>query len=192
MDTVSFTEMAHGTRAEYEFLALKEEEYVQALPERIMHALERLSASISGYKVTRLEHSLQGATRAHRAGEDEELVVAVLVHDIGDDLAPYTHSELAASILRPFVSEQTYWVVKHHGLFQTYYYAHHYGEDRHARDRLKDHPYYEPTVAFCEKYDQNCFDPDYDTLPLSFFEPMVRRLFSRAPTMKDGTGIPLT
>ena len=184
MDKVSFIRMADGTREEYEFLDHLENEYISQLPERLLETLKRLEYSLSGYQVTRLEHSLQSATRAHRAGEGEEMVVAALLHDIGDELAPCSHSEMAAAILRPFVSERTYWIIKHHGVFQMYYYAHHCGGDRHARDQFKDHPYYQATVDFCEHYDQNCFDPNYDTLPLDFFAPMVRRVFSR-PAAND-------
>lgn len=178
MEQVSFINMADGTREEYEFLESHEQAYIAELPDRVLAALRRLDDSIGGYKVTRLGHSLQSATRAHRAGESEEMVIAALLHDIGDDLAPHSHSELAAAVLRPYVSDKTYWIIKHHGLFQMYYYAHHLGGDRHARDRFKDHPWYEDTVAFCENYDQNCFDPDYDTLPLEFFEPMLRRVMA--------------
>jgi len=83
--------------------------------------------------------------------------------------------------LRPYVSEKTYWIIKHHGIFQMYYYAHHFGNDRNARDRFKDHPHYTDTARFCEVYDQNCFDPEFDSLPLEFFEPMVKRIFTREP-----------
>jgi len=185
MEQVSFINMADGTREEYEFLESNEQAYIAKLPDRILAALRRLDDSIGGYKVTRLGHSLQSATRAHRAGESEEMVIAALLHDIGDDLAPHSHSELAAAVLRPYVSDKTYWVIKHHGLFQMYYYAHHLGGDRHARDRFKDHPWYEDTVAFCENYDQNCFDPDYDTLPLEFFEPMLRRVMAEVRLEDD-------
>jgi len=178
MQQVNFTSMAEGTREEYEFLDRMEHDYVAALPDRILDALRRLENSIGGYRVSRLVHSLQSATRAQRAGESEEMVIAALLHDIGDDLAPHSHSELAAAVLRPFVSERTHWIVKHHGLFQMYYFAHHYGGDRNARDRFAEHPYYQATVDFCANYDQNCFDPEYDTLPLEHFEPMLRRVFS--------------
>ena len=181
MQTVAFTRMADGTREEYQFLEKLEEDYALALPQRLMEALERLEHSFSGYKVTRLGHSLQGATRAYRDGRDEEYIVSVLLHDIGDELAPYAHSELAAAVLRPYVSEKLYWIVKHHGLFQMVYYAHHIGADPNARERFKDHPWYEDAVDFCERYDQNCFDPDYDTLSLAFFQPMLERIFGRKP-----------
>ncbi len=178
VNQVSFVRMADGTREEYEMLERLERDYIAALPRRLVEALERLEHSMSGYRVSRLEHSLQSATRAHRAGESEEMVVAALLHDIGDELAPCSHSELAAAVLRPYVSEKTYWIIKHHGLFQMYYYAHHLGGDRNARDRFRGHRWYEDTVRFCEEYDQSAFDPDYDALPLDFFVPMLERVFA--------------
>mgnify|MGYP001030501118 CR=1 FL=1 len=186
-ETVSFTRMADGTREDYQLLSRYEDDYARGLPGRLLEALEKLRHSIGGYQVSRLEHVLQGATRAHRDGRDEDYVVAVLLHDIGDDLAPHSHSELAAAILRPYVSDKLYWIVKHHGVFQMLYYAHHVGGDRNARDHFKDHPCYADAVEFCELYDQNCFDPAYDSLPLDFFAPMVERVFSR-PRRFDEAG----
>ena len=179
MQTVNFTRMEDGTREEYEFLDRMEDDYKAELPDRIMEALSKLEHSISGYQISRLEHCLQGATRAHRAGESDEMIVAVLLHDIGDELATYSHSEMAAAILRPFVSERLYWIVKHHGVFQMYYYAHHCGGDRNSREIYRDHPWYQDAIDFCHHYDQNCFDPDYPSEPLEFFEPIVRRVMSQ-------------
>lgn len=179
MEVVSFTRMAEGTKADYELLESLEEVFNESLPDRLLQAVDRLKHSLSGYQVSRYEHSLQSASRAYRNGESEELVVAALLHDIGDDLAPYTHGEMVAAILKPFMSEKTCWIVQHHGVFQMYYYAHHLGGDRYAKDRYRDHPYYQATVDFCEKYDQNCFDPNYESLPVEFFEPMVRRIFAK-------------
>jgi predicted HD phosphohydrolase len=184
MQTVNFTRMEDGTREEYEFLDHMEDEYKTRLPDRILEALRKLEHSISGYRISRLEHSLQGATRAFRAGESEEMIVAVLLHDIGDELATYSHSEMAAAILRPFVSDKLYWIVKHHGVFQMYYYAHHCGGDRNSREMYRDNPYYQDAIDFCHNYDQNCFDPEYDSEPLEFFEPIVRRVMSQ-PSFSD-------
>lgn len=174
-DVVSFTAMADGTAEDYELLDRIEAVELARFPDRVLDWLRTLEGS-SGFQVTRLDHSLQAATRAHRAGEDEETVVCALLHDIGDYLAPANHSEVAAAMLRPYVNEKNYWVVKYHGLFQGYYYFHFHGQDRNARDRWKDHPYYQVTVDFCEYYDQASFDPEYPAEPLSFFEPMVRRV----------------
>ena len=184
MKTVDFTRMDDGTREEYEFLDRLEDEYKAGLPERIMDSLRNLEHSLSGYRINRLQHSLQGATRAFRAGEPDEMIIAVLLHDIGDDLAPYSHSEMAAAILRPFVSEKIYWIIKHHGVFQMYYYAHHCGGDRNVREMFKDNPWYQDAIDFCHNYDQNCFDPDYDTEPLEFFDPILRRVLSK-PRVED-------
>lgn len=181
MDTVTFTSMAEGTKEDYELLERLESDFAEGTADRVLTMLLDLSGSLSGYQVDRLEHSLQCATRAHRDGADDEMVVAALLHDIGDLLAPYNHSEVAAAVLRPYVSERTYWIVRHHGLFQSYYYAHHSGGDRNARDAYRDHPWYQATVDFCHRWDQSSFDPDYESLPLEFFVPLVRRIFSRPP-----------
>jgi len=176
MKKVDFIRMEDGTREEYEFLDGMEKQYIEGLPERLMNAMRALEHSISGYQISRLDHCLQGATRAHRAGESDEFIIAVLLHDIGDELAPHSHSEMAAAILRPYISNRLYWIVKNHGIFQMYYYAHHCGGDRNTRDMFKDHEWYQDAVDFCHNYDQNCFDPDYDSEPLEFFEPILRRV----------------
>ena len=181
MSKVKFTEMKEGSKEDYELLSKFEKEFAEKLPDRILEALRNLGESMDGYQVSRLEHSLQSATRAERDGADEEMIVATLVHDIGDSLAPFNHSQLVASVLRPYVSEKVYWIMLHHGMFQEYYYAHHIGRDRNVRDQFKDHKYYQATVDFCEKWDQKSFDPEYDSFPLEHFEPMVRNLFSKQP-----------
>tara|TARA_B100000700_G_scaffold183732_1_gene202615 strand:+ start:151 stop:678 length:528 start_codon:yes stop_codon:yes gene_type:complete len=173
--------MKHGSKEDYELLSKFEKEFAEKLPDRILEALRNLGDSMDGYQVSRLEHSLQSATRAERDGADEEMIVATLLHDIGDSLAPFNHSQLVASVLRPYVSEKVYWIMLHHGLFQEYYYAHHIGRDRNARDQFKDHQYYQDAIDFCENWDQKSFDPEYDSFPLEHFEPMVRNLFSREP-----------
>ena len=181
MSKVQFTQMKHGSKEDYELLSKFEKEFAEKLPDRILEALRNLGESMDGYQVSRLEHSLQSATRAERDGADEEMIVATLLHDIGDSLAPFNHSQLVASVLRPYVSEKVYWIMLHHGLFQEYYYAHHVGRDRNARDQFKDHQYYQDAVDFCEKWDQKSFDPEYDSFSLDHFEPMVRNIFSREP-----------
>ncbi|MBW8126830.1 HD domain-containing protein [Pseudomonas sp. LAP_36] len=179
METVAFTQMKDGTKAEYEMLTQLETDFAKELPDRLLKCLRDLEHSLSGYKVSRLAHSLQTACRAEDAGADEEMVVAALIHDLGDELAPYNHSQYAASILRPYVRPEVTWVINFHGLFQNYYYVHFFGGDRNERDLYKDHPYYESCVRFCEEWDQSSFDPDYPTRPLEHFEPMVRRIFTR-------------
>jgi predicted HD phosphohydrolase len=173
--------MADGTAEDYALLDRYEEGYIASLPDRLLDSLEKLRTSLAGYQVSRYEHSLQSATRALRDGRDEEYVVAALLHDIGDELAPYTHGEMVAAILKPYIRPEVCWVVKHHGLFQMYYYAHHSGGDRNARDRYRDHEWYGACAEFCEKYDQNCFDTRFEHRPLEFFVPMVEQIFAREP-----------
>jgi predicted HD phosphohydrolase len=176
---VSFRRMEDGTQEDYLLLDKSERDYAVALPDHVLEALRKLDHSLEGYPISRLGHSLQAATRAHADGADDELLVAALVHDIGDELAPYNHAEIAAGVLRPYVRPEVTWIVEQHGLVQSYYYAHHLGGNRNARDRLKGHPWYAACEAFCSRWDQTSFDPDYPTKPLEFFEPVVRRIFSR-------------
>ena len=181
MKKVSFTEMKRGTKDDYLLLDKHEKDYASKTAERILKFMSGLTDTLEGYKVSRLEHSLQSATRALKAGESEEMIVATLLHDIGDELAPMNHSEYAASVLKPYVSEKTHWIIEKHGEFQMYYYAHHLGADRFKREKYKDHKYYQATIDFCEKYDQCSFDPNYKSMSLKDFEPMVRNIFSRKP-----------
>jgi predicted HD phosphohydrolase len=179
--TVSFRRMEDGTREDYLLLDKLERECTRQLPGKIFAALGQLGHSLQGYQVTRLHHSLQTATRALRDGADDELIAAALIHDVGDDLAPYSHQDIAAAILRPYVRAEVTWIVEHHALFQNYYYVHHLGGDRNARDRYRDHPWYGACRDFCANWDQNSFDPEYPTEPIATFAPIIERIFSRPP-----------
>ena len=188
METVSFTRMEDGSKEDYLLLDQLESEHAVGTADRILLHLKQLRNSFGGYKIDRLEHSLQVATRAYRDGADEEMVVAALLHDIGDLLAPHNHSEVAAAILKPYVSQLTHWVTQHHGKFQAYYYAHHLGGDRNARESYRGHPYFQDAVDFCRHWDQPSFDPDYDSMTLEDFEPMLRRIFARKLFAAEGLG----
>ena len=181
MKTVNFTEMKAGTKEEYLLLDKYEKSYINGTADRILNFMKGLTGTLEGYKITRLEHSLQTATRAFKDKASEEMVVAALLHDIGDELAPLNHSEYAAAVLKPYVSEKTHWIVEKHGEFQMYYYGHHLGKDRNLRDKYKDHKYYRDTLNFCEKWDQASFDPNYESLTLKDFEPLIKKIFSRKP-----------
>lgn len=143
-----------------------------------LHLLRTLSSDHGGFPVTRLEHSLQTATRAEEDGRDEEYVMCALLHDIGDTLAPFNHPYIASTMVKPIVSEANHFMVAQHGIFQGYYFWHHIGLDRNARDAFRGSPYYEYTEEFCAKYDSPAFDPDYVSAPIEHFEPMLRRLFA--------------
>ena len=181
MEKVKFVEMKDGDKEDYDLLAKFEDKYIEGTADRVIRILKSLDSSLGGYQISRLEHSLQAATRALRDNADEEMVVASLLHDIGDEIAPLNHAEISAAVLRPFVSEKTHWIVQQHGLFQAYYYNHHYGKDRNLRDKFIGHQFFQDTIDFCEKWDQSSFDPNYKSMSLKDFEPMVRKIFSRKP-----------
>ena len=182
-ERAQFTRMEESTADDWAKIAQKFGPFAANLPDRVLAHLHLLKGDHGGFAVDRYEHSLQTATRAYRGGEDEEYVVCALLHDVGDLLTPWKHADTASMILRPFVSAENHWMVEHHPVFQGYYFFHHLGGDRHAREKYRGHPSFERTALFCEKYDQTAFDAAYDTLPLDAFEPMVRRVLARAPSM---------
>ena len=180
--TVAFTQMKDGSREDYLLLHELEKPFVAMTAERILRELKlQEEETMAGYKVTRLEHSLQSATRALRDGADEDWVVGTLLHDIGDGLAPQNHDRFAAEIVRPYLREEVTWVVEHHASFQMVYYAQHYGWNQFERDKYRDSPHYQTCVDFCERWDQSSFDPDYPSEPLEAFADLVRRVFARMP-----------
>ena len=181
MKQVKFTQMKDGNKEDYLLLDEHEKKFQEGTADRLMKFMYGLNSTLEGYKINRLEHSLQTATRALNDKADDEMIVAALLHDIGDELAPLNHSEYAAAVLKPYVSEKTRWIVEKHGEFQMDYYAHHLGGNRNQREKYKGHKYYEDTINFCENWDQKSFDPNFKSLSLKEFEPFVKKIFSRKP-----------
>lgn len=175
----SFTHMKDGTPEDWKLIAQSFGKFAKDLPNRIIDHLMLLKGDFGGFPVDRLTHCLQTATRAHRDGKDDEYAVCALLHDIGDTLGSYNHADVAAVLLEPFVSEANHWMVKHHAIFQGYYFFHYLGMDRDMRDDYKDHPHFERTLEFVDKYDSPAFDPEAETLPLSYFEPMLRKVLAQ-------------
>ena len=181
MEKVNFTQMKDGTKEEYLLLNKYEKKYTESTADRILKFMYGLNRSLEGYQITRLEHSLQTATRALNDKAEDEMIVGALLHDIGDELAPLNHSEYAAAIIKPYVSEKTHWIIEKHGIFQMYYYAHHLGGNKNEREKFKGHKYYIDTINFCENWDQKSFDPNFKSLALKDFEPYVKKIFNRTP-----------
>jgi predicted HD phosphohydrolase len=174
-----FHAMTEGTQADWAIIAGQAMVHSPQGGRRVLDHLQLLANDYGGFPVDRLTHCLQTATRAHRDGRGDSYVVMALLHDIGDTLGAYNHPDIAAAIVKPFVSEEEHWICEQHGIFQGYYFFHYLGLDRDMRDKFHGHPHFEATAEFCEKYDQAAFDPHYDTAPLEFFEPMVLKLFER-------------
>jgi predicted HD phosphohydrolase len=178
-ERAKFREMKDGTQEDWALIGGEYMAFAKGLPDRVLAHLKLLDGDFGGFPVCRLEHSLQTATRAYRDGRDEDYVVMALLHDIGDTLGTYNHPEVAASIIKPFVSEELHWICQNHGHFQGYYYFHYLGMDRESREQFRGSPHFDACAEFCEKYDQAAFDPDYESESLEFFEPMVRRVMAR-------------
>ena len=178
-DRATFTRMDQSTAQDWALIAGEFRPYSQQLPDRILAHLKLLDGDYGGFPIDRYSHCLQTATLALRDGRDEEYVVCALLHDIGDTLAPFSHFDVAAAILKPVVSEANLWMVQNHGIFQGYYFFHHLGLDRNLRDQFAGHPHYERTAEFCALYDNPAFDAKAETLPIGEFEPMLRRVFAQ-------------
>ena len=179
-DRAAFHQMKDGTQADWAIIGRHFRPLVEGLPDRTLAHLRLLAGDHGGFAVDRLTHSIQTATLALEAGRDDDYVVCALLHDLGDVLAPMNHPELGAAIVKPYVSEKLYWIVKHHGIFQGYYFWHHIGMDRNAREQFRGHEYFDDCAEFCELFDQAAFDPRGKTLPLEAFEPILRRVLAPA------------
>ncbi|MGI9440195.1 MAG: HD domain-containing protein [Parvibaculales bacterium] len=174
-----FHQMVDGTAEDYAKISAAFGEFSKTLPDRVMTHLKLLQGDFGGFAVDRFEHSLQTATRAHKDGKDEEYVMCALLHDIGDLLGTFNHAELGAAILKPFISDANHFMLQNHGIFQGYYFFHHIGLDRDAREAFRGHEHFEYTAQFCHLYDQSAFDPNYESMPLEAFEPMLRKLMEK-------------
>lgn len=187
MGSVSFNRLQDGTKDDFILMANHYKSLCspEKMTKRVLDMLVSQKGIFGSAKVDLFEHGLQTATRAYRNGEDEEVVVCCLLHDIGELLSPSNHGDIPAAILKPYISEQSYWILANHEIFQGFYYFHHVGGDRNKREIFKENPHYMATVEFCEKYDAPSFDPTFSSYELAFFSPMVHRLFSREPYFND-------
>ena len=175
----SFTRLDQASKQEIIQIAESMKQYARVQSPKVILKLLTSLEDDNVFPVNRLEHSLQSATLAHQDGADNEMICIALLHDIGESLSPFSHAEVAASILRPFISDERYWLLKHHDIFQGYYFWDKMGGDKHAREQFRSHPMFEETAQFCEKYDNPAFDPNFKSMPLSAFEPLLDELFSK-------------
>ena len=180
LERATFTAFEESTAEDWAIIASQIKTTQSLVADRVIDLLRALESDHGGYPVNRLEHSLQTATRAEKAGKDDEYVFCALVHDIGDALSPYNHPDIAAGIIKPFVSEANHFMVQRHGEFQGYYFWHHLGMDQNARDQYTDSPHYDHTLEFCAEYDQTAFDASYTSNPLEHYEPLIKQILRGA------------
>jgi len=178
MERAKFKSFQESTKEDWDNIMVAIKDTQALVADHLMENLEHLRNDFGGFPVNRLEHSLQTATRAERDGRDDEYIICALLHDIGDTLAPLNHPDIAAAILKPYVSPANHWMVQHHGIFQGYYFWQHIGLDPNTREQFRDSPYFEYTEEFCAKYDSTAFDADYKSNPLEHYEPLIRSFFA--------------
>lgn len=170
--------MDESTAEDWALISGRHDDALDALPDHLLEQLRMLDNESGGFLVDRLTHSLQTAHRAEVDGRDDAYLVCALLHDIGDVLGPRNHADIAAAVLRPWVSDAYLWMVQQHAVFQGYYFWHHIGLDQNAREAYRDSPYFDYTAEFCAKYDQVAFDSDYKSEPLEHYEPLIRSFFT--------------
>src|SRR5262245_659140 len=176
----TFTRMDESTAEQWAEIGRQTGEHQGRVAQRALGMLRSLEEITDGFAVDQLTHSLQTATRAERAGADDEVVFASLLHDVGKAVSVPNHPEIAAAILKPYVREDVYWMIRAHQDFQGRHYYAHFGGNPDARERYRGEPWFELTERFADEWDQTAFDPDYATLPLEHFEPLVLERFGGA------------
>ncbi len=175
--------MDHSTAEEWGLIGAAHVEDWPRVADTVLEMLERLGGVQVGFVTDQLTHSLQTATRAEEAGMDEQVIVASLCHDIGKFVSIANHPHIAAEILKPYVREEVYFMIDAHQDFQGRHYYAHFNRDSNAREQYRGQPWFDLAAKFADEFDQNSFDPDYPTLPLAHFEPMVRRIFAQPSSM---------
>ena len=178
--TNSFTSMDTSTAEQWGVIGTETRANQGRVADRVLAMLESLTDVVDGFAVDQLTHSLQTATRAERAGADDEVVVASLCHDIGKAVSVPNHPRIAAEILRPYVRDEVAQAILFHQEFQGRHYFHHFHMDPDLRDNHRDEDWYPLAERFADEWDQTSFDPDYPTEPLSHFEAKVRAVFATA------------
>jgi predicted HD phosphohydrolase len=174
-----FTRMDQGQVADWMVIGQAVNRRQSTMPQIVLGMLAQLEEQVDGFAVDQLQHALQTATRAERAGAPEEMIVAALCHDIGKVISNENHPAIAAEILKPYVSTETYEIIRTHQDFQGRHYYALMGRDPEERRRYEAEPWYEMAARFTDEWDQTSFDPDYDSFPLAHFEPLLHRVFAR-------------
>jgi predicted HD phosphohydrolase len=179
----TFTRMDESTAEQWAVIGTETARNQGRTADRMLELLSSLAAITDGFATDQLTHSLQAATRAERAGADPELVFASLLHDVGKAISVPNHPAIAAELIRPYVRDEVYRAIRHHQDFQGRHYYAHFGGDPDAREQYRGEPWFDLAARFADEWDQTAFDPDYDTLPLDHFEPLVRELTARPRMM---------
>jgi predicted HD phosphohydrolase len=182
----SFTRADQATDAEWRWIGMATIAQQPAVAETLLAMLTSTKGFNVGFKVDQLTHMTQAATRAKNANASDELVLCALCHDIGKVISIEGHPEIAAALLRPYVSDGVYQIVRTHQDFQGKWYYNYLGRPTNLRDQYVALPWYNQAVTFTDEWDQISFDPTFKTQPLDYFEPLVRQMFAK-PTFRPPT-----
>lgn len=180
-DNTDFVRMDHSSQADWQKILVATVEHQPAMSARLLDMLRSFRGLHLGFGVDQLHHALQTATMARRDNASDEMVVCALLHDVGKYISVANHGQIAAEILKPFVSNDAYQIVRTHQDFQGRHYYAHFGMDPNLRERHRNEPWFALAERFTDVWDQAAFDPTYKVLPLEEFQPLVRQYFDRFP-----------
>ncbi|MGB2238542.1 MAG: phosphohydrolase [Pseudomonadales bacterium] len=177
--TARFTSLQNSTVEDWAAVAAHGDMRDGGIADTLLEMLYKQNDDPGVYPVNRYEHGLQTATLAWLDGErDEEMLALALLHDVGDVLGLGNHAEVLAAIIKPYVSPENYWLIKHHEIFQAKSYSSFFGEDPDIYKRYRGHPCFKRTAYFCAKWDNPAFDKNFESMNIEHFLPMVYKVFS--------------
>ena len=178
-----FTKMSEGTQKDWEHISEEHAPHIMDMPSRVIEMLKQLEALSLGFGTNQLHHALQTATMAKRAGADDEMILISLIHDMGKVVNVPNHGQICAEIIKPYVSEDAYHIIRTHQDFQGEHYYHYMGKPRDLRKNYENESWYEKAKQFTDEWDQAAFDPEYDTDTLESFIPLIEKFFGFPKTI---------
>ena len=173
-----FTRMDSSTAEEWQHITEQHMPHIQDMPKRVISMLEQLSELTLGFGTDQLHHALQTATMARRAGADDEMILISLIHDIGKVVNVLNHGQIVAEIVKPYVSDDAYHILRTHQDFQGEHYYQYMGKPQDLRKQYTSEAWYLKAIEFTDKWDQAAFDPSYQTDSLASFEPLINSFFT--------------
>ena len=180
-ENTDFTRMDVSTQADWQKIAVATVTHQPTVATRLLDMLRSFGGLHLGFGVDQLHHALQTATMARRANAADEIVLCALLHDVGKYISVANHGQIAAEILKPYVSRDAYHIVRTHQDFQGRHYYEHFGMATNLREQHRQEPWFALAETFTDEWDQAAFDPKYRVLPIEEFEPLVQQFFARFP-----------
>ena len=176
-----FTRMQDGTLEEWQIIAAAHYKHFKHTADTFIDLLKSLEQHTLGFACDQLQHALMAGTLARRAGASNEHIVIALCHDIGKSINVPNHGAIAAEMMKPYISEDSYHVIYNHQAFQGEYYYQYLGAPTDLRLQWNDESWYPLACKLVDEWDAPAFDPDFEVDSLESFIPLMREVFHDKP-----------